>query len=38
MNAWTSDWIPLFVLPNLLVKEPVEVEFVALFRRMIRDV
>jgi hypothetical protein len=30
MNTWTSDWIPLFVLPNLLVKEPVEVEFVAL--------
>jgi hypothetical protein len=30
MTAWTSEWIPLFVLPNLLVKEPVEVEFVAL--------
>jgi hypothetical protein len=24
------DWIPLFVLPNLLVKQPVEVEYVAL--------
>lgn len=23
-------WVPLFVLPNLLVKEPVEVEYVAL--------
>ena len=21
------EWIPLFTLPNLLVKEPVEVEF-----------
>jgi hypothetical protein len=30
MTAWTSDWIPLFALPNLLVKEPIEVEFVAL--------
>ena len=30
MTAWTSEWVPLFVLPNLLVKEPVEVEFVAL--------
>ena len=24
------EWIPLFTLPNLLVKEPVEVEFLAL--------
>jgi hypothetical protein len=25
-----GNWLPLFVLPNLLVKEPVEVEYVAL--------
>jgi hypothetical protein len=25
-----AAWVPLFVLPNLLVKEPVEVEYVAL--------